>query len=114
MEFKQTKREDCYGIKITVEDNGREIGRGTLYVMYNDLHPENGRPFGLMEDIYVEEAFRGTGIGTKIVNSVIEAAKEHNCYKLIGQCRYGKEKVHELYQKLGFKDHGKNFRMDLL
>lgn len=77
--------------------------------MKNDLHEV---PFGLMEDVFVDETLRGQGIGTKIVQKLIEVAKEKKCYKLICTSRYSKPKVHELYEKIGFKDHGKEFRID--
>jgi len=97
--------------KFVVEDNGHVVGRAYLYLIQNDL-PHGGKPYGLLEDVFVEEEFRGKGYGKKLVEMVIEEAKDLGCYKLVGQSRYGREKVHELYMKLGFNDHGKNFRMD--
>jgi GNAT superfamily N-acetyltransferase len=66
-----------------------------------------------LEDVYVDEAVRGSGLGTEIVNAVIVEAKNHGCYKLVATSRYARPKVHELYMRLGFKDHGKEFRIDL-
>ncbi len=106
--------EDKYGgiaVRFSAQVDDNEIGRAYLYYIYNDLHDE---PYGIMEDVYVEETHRGEGIGTLLVQEVIKVAKEKGCYKLLGQSRYGREKVHELYVKLGFKDHGKNFRMDFV
>lgn len=97
------------GIKIILEENGQPIGRGFLYILHNDLHPE---PFGFIEDVFVEEAFRGKGYGERIVNALIEEAKKHKCYKLICTSRFSNEKAHHLYEKLGFQKHGNEFRMD--
>jgi GNAT superfamily N-acetyltransferase len=105
-------REDekhCAGIRFSVEEDDKEIGRAYLYIMRNDLH---SRPFGLMEDVFVDESCRGKGIGTKLVKRIIEKAKEMKCYKLIATSRYSRPKVHELYGKLGFKDYGKEFRIN--
>lgn len=77
--------------------------------MNNNLHEE---PFGLLEDVFVEEEFRGQGLGTQLTKAVIEGAKKHNCYKLICTSRHSKIEVHKLYQRLGFKNHGLEFRMD--
>ena len=101
---------DAKGIRIAILDNGLEIGRAYIYLMQNDLHD---RPFGLMEDVYVDESYRGQGIGSKLVAKVIEVAKESNCYKLIATSRTSRAKVHQLYQKLGFAQHGVEFRMNL-
>lgn len=97
------------GIRIAILENGKEVGRATLFLMTNDLHVE---PFGLLEDVFVEEEFRGQGIGTRLVKQIIEEAKARHCYKLLATSRYARPKVHELYLKLGFEDHGKEFRME--
>jgi len=34
------------------------------------------------------------------------------CYKLIATSRTSRPKVHELYQRLGFENHGVEFRMN--
>ncbi|MDO8510724.1 MAG: GNAT family N-acetyltransferase [Nanoarchaeota archaeon] len=105
----QTKEISASGVKIILEENGRQIGRGFLYLLHNDLHTE---PFGLMEDIFVEESFRGQGHGGKITAAIIEEAKRRGCYKLICTSRFSNEKAHHLYEKLGFKKHGNEFRME--
>ncbi|MEK7339429.1 MAG: GNAT family N-acetyltransferase [Verrucomicrobiota bacterium] len=110
MEITSSKEQRGYGIKFLAKERDRILGRAYLYVMFNDLHKE---PFGLMEDVFVEEGSRGEGIGSKLVNMVIAEAKKQNCYKLICTSRTGKPKVHSLYEKLGFKDHGKEFRINL-
>ncbi|HXK31810.1 MAG TPA: GNAT family N-acetyltransferase [Candidatus Paceibacterota bacterium] len=110
MEIKKARQTDAYAIKFTAHKGGQEIARAYLYVLTNGLH---GEPFGLMEDVFVEEGHRGQGVGTALIRAVIAEAKARGCYKLLGQSRYGREKVHEMYKKLGFKDHGKNFRMDI-
>lgn len=100
----------CSGFKLEIHDNqSKAVGRAFLYIMYNDL---NDRPFGLMEDVYVDESVRGQGIGTQLINKVIEMAKNQRCYKLIATSRHSRTKVHKLYHNLGFADHGKEFRID--
>jgi len=98
------------GIKIFAEENGKEVGRCFIYLIKNDLHEE---PYALLEDVYVDENFRGKGIGTELVKKAIEVAKKLNCYKIIATSRFEREKVHEWYQKFGFKKFGFEFRMDL-
>ncbi len=101
---------DAKGIRISITENGLEVGRAYIYLLQNDLHAQ---PFGLMEDVYVDESFRGKGVGSKLVEKVIEIAKESNCYKLIATSRISRPKVHQLYQRLGFSQHGVEFRLDL-
>jgi GNAT superfamily N-acetyltransferase len=97
------------GIRFSVSDAGREIARAYLYVMTNDLHKA---PFGLLEDVYVDELQRGGGLGSALVKEVIAAARDAGCYKLIATSRSSRPKVHELYERLGFEKHGVEFRMN--
>jgi GNAT superfamily N-acetyltransferase len=109
MEVSQ-KEVSASGVKLFIEKDGQEVGRAFLFLMTNDLHEA---PFGLMEDVFVHEDYRGQGLGTQLVNALIEVAKQKKCYKLICTSRYARPKVHELYGKIGFNDHGKEFRMNL-
>ena len=98
------------GIRFSVAGADGEIARAYLYVMTNDLHDA---PFGLLEDVFVAESERGSGLGTALVNEVIAAAREAGCYKLVATSRASRPKVHELYERLGFESYGIEFRMNL-
>ena len=105
--IKQEKNTNA--VRFSAQEDGKEIGRGYLYLIENDLHD---KPYGFLEDVFVSEESRGSGAGTAIVKAVIEEAKARGCYKLIGTSRYEREKVHEWYTEFGFADYGKEFRMD--
>lgn len=111
MEINKQTKKDCYGIKITATDNGAEVGRVWLYVLFNDLHKE---PYGLLEDVFVQEEHRGGGWGTKLVQEAIAEAKKIGCYKLIATTRHSRQIVCAWYEKFGFKNYGVEFRMDLI
>lgn len=98
------------GIKFFVEQNNKEVARAFLYIMHNDLHKE---PFGLMEDVFVDESLRGHGVGTELVNKIIEKAKDLGCYKLIATSRHGRKELHKWYEKIGFENFGTEFKMYL-
>ena len=97
--------------KVSIIDDGVEVARGRIYLIENDLG--HGSPYAYLEDVYVVDEARGRGYGTQIVCALLEEAKKAGCYKVIGCSRYGREKVHEFYSKLGFKEWGKEFRLDL-
>ncbi len=99
------------GVRFSIAGADGEVARAYLYVMTNDLHKE---PFGLLEDVFVAESERGSGLGTALVNEVIAAAREAGCYKLVATSRASRPKVHALYERLGFKSYGLEFRMDLV
>jgi len=107
----ETKIEEISGegFKFLILEKNKEVARARLYVLENDLHPE---PFGFIEDVYVKENSQGKGYGTKIMNLLIEKAKECKCYKLICTSRFSRSNVHGFYEKLGFKKYGNEFRMD--
>lgn len=104
------KKLSSKGIKLFIKQDGKEVARAFLYIMKNDLHDE---PFGFMEDVFVDESLRRQGIGTDLVNKVIEAAEENRCYKLIATSRHERPQARALYERLGFKNHGIEFRIDL-
>jgi GNAT superfamily N-acetyltransferase len=97
------------GIKYSVSENGKDIGRARLYFINNDLHTE---PFAFVEDIFVSENQRKKGIGTVLVEQLIHDAEATGCYKVIACSRFEKVDVHEFYERLGFKKHGYEFRLN--
>lgn len=104
-----TNQVEARGIKFTIIESDREVGRAYLYFMHNDLHSQ---PFRLLEDVYVSENNRGKGLGTKLINEVVRVAKQQGCYKLVATSRKSRPQVHQLYKILGFEEHGLEFRID--
>lgn len=110
MNLKQVEK-NTVGIKVSVEEDGVELGRAWLYLIYNDLHTE---PYGLLEDVYVKEDRRSQGVGNKLLEQIVAEARKRKCYKIIGTSRMSRDMVHEWYKRLGFREYGLEFRMDLL
>ncbi|MCX6722398.1 MAG: GNAT family N-acetyltransferase [Candidatus Staskawiczbacteria bacterium] len=109
------KKVKSYGIKFFVlkdlpaqAGGKKQVARAFLYIMNNDLKKE---PFGLLEDVFVDESLRGQGIGTELINNVVAEAKKIGCYKLVATSRYERVAVHKLYEKLGFERFGLEFKM---
>lgn len=98
-------------IRFSVKKLGVEVGHAYLYLLVNELHKEL---FGFTEDVFVHEAHRGEGVGDELMAALIARAKEERCYKLIATSRSDRtrEKVHDWYLRLGFKDYGVEFRFD--
>ncbi|MDO8521250.1 MAG: GNAT family N-acetyltransferase [bacterium] len=100
------------GLRFSINGGGKEIARAYLYVLKNDLHDT---PFGLLEDVFVDETHRGTGTGRELLDAVIARARTEKCYKLIATSRDDgtRKVVHDWYLRLGFCDYGSEFRIDL-
>lgn len=96
-------------VKIFINKDGKEIGRAYLYIIKNDLHD---RPYGLLEDVFMDESSRGKGFGTQLIEEAIKQAQDLKCYKLVATSRYAREKAHKLYKRLGFENYGIEFRKD--
>ena len=109
MGIRSSEAKQATGILFEIMDGEFQIARGHLYILGNGQHQ---RPFGLMEDIFVHEKHRGRGLGTQIIEAIVEAARTAGCYKLIATSRDEREKVHNLYRELGFQVQGLEFRMN--
>jgi len=94
------------GTKFFIEDDGKEVARARLYFLGS---PD--KPFGFMEDVFVDEAYRSKGYGKKVLAALIDEAKQ-NTGELIATSRHGRDMVHGLYRRLGFQDYGLEFRID--
>ena len=103
-------KKNSNAIKFEMKSGNKTIGRICLYVIKNDLHEQ---PYGLLEDLFVNENVRGQGLGTMLLGAVITEAKKRKLYKLIGTSRISRKRLHTFYQKHGFKKYGWEFRMDL-
>jgi len=83
------------------ESNNKIIGTGTLLIQMNLSY--QGRPYSHIENVVVDKEQRGKGIGKKIINHLIEIARQRNCYKVILNC----EKHNTaFYEKSGMKETG--------
>lgn len=109
MEYNKKIKKDCYAVRISANENGEEVGRAFLYVIFNDLHKE---PYGLLEDVFVSDKCRGRGVGSELLKMIIDEAKERGCYKLVADSRYSRPEIHAWYLASGFTDYGKEFRME--
>ena len=61
-----------------------------------------------IEDVVVDEKYRGRGIATKLVNYAIEKAKNNGVISLDLTSRPERENASKLYLKLGFKKRNTN------
>jgi ribosomal protein S18 acetylase RimI-like enzyme len=54
-----------------------------------------------LDDLYVKETYRGNNIGSMLMNSVIDLAKENNCKKMRWQVSKWNTHAQTFYKKLG-------------
>lgn len=104
----QLKDDTC---KVLVsEENGNIQATATIYLIQVAVR---NRPYALFEGLVVDKFLRGKGIGTKFFEEMIAIAKDLKCYKIIFTSGTDRTDAHKFYEKLGFKQWGLEFRMDL-
>ena len=86
---------DPNSITLVSVDNNTISGVASLHII-NKLT----RTLGLIEDVAVNENYRGKGIGKKLVQKLIELASEKKCDKIVLN---SSEKNSSFYKKIGFE-----------
>ena len=83
------------------------LGSYALLVMHNLAHM--GTPSAIAEDVVVDVAHRGQGIGRQLMAHAVASAREAGCYKLALSSNRKRENAHAFYESLGFGRHGYSF-----
>jgi len=104
--LKKIKQNPNHIIHVAV-DNNKIVGSTTLLIEQKFIH--DGGLVGHIEDVVVRKDYEGKGIGIKLVTSMLERAKEKNCYKTILDC---KDDVKQFYERVGFKRESNCMRYD--
>jgi len=82
---------------FVVRDGDKIIGMATLYIMQ-----KIGKRTGHVEDVVVDSAYRGQGLGEKLMHEIIAVAKAERITTLFLTSRPARVAAHKLYQKVGF------------
>ena len=104
--LKKIKQNPDHIIHVAIDDK-KIVGSTTLFIEQKFIH--NGGFVGHIEDVVVRKDYEGKGIGIKLVTSMLERAKEKNCYKTILDC---KDDVKKFYERIGFKHESNGMRYD--
>ncbi|MEL6218731.1 MAG: GNAT family N-acetyltransferase [Pseudomonadota bacterium] len=95
---------------FVAEEDGAVVSVATLHVLPNMTF--GGKPYALVENVVTLARCQGRGLGTQVMEHLIEAAWGAGCYKimLLTAQGYG---ARDFYAKLGFSDtdkHGMTLR----
>lgn len=82
------------------------VGMGTVIVEKKLIH--GGSKVAHIEDVVVDQKYRGLGYGKILLDNLISKSKKFGCYKIILNCH---EKNIGFYEKHGFQQ--KNIEMSL-
>ena len=106
--LKRIKSSPSNKIFVATNQDGKTIGSATLIIEHKFIH--QGGLVGHIEDVVTHKDFRGIGIGTALIQQGVNYARNAGCYKVILNCS---EENREFYEKLGFKQHAIEMRIDL-
>lgn len=96
-------------VLMVVKDKTRIVGMATLYVQQ-----KLGKRTGHIEDVVIHSDYRGQGLGEKIVQALISAAKKKKLSSINLTSRPERTAANKLYQKVGFELKKTNpYRMSL-
>jgi GNAT superfamily N-acetyltransferase len=70
-------------------------------------------PAGIVEDVVVDEAMRGRGIGGVMMRDAMQRCRDAACYKLVLSSNDKRQAAHRFYESLGFAKHGTSFMVEL-
>ena len=106
---KEILESDAVDQFVARDEEGRIVGVSTLAVF-----PIPTARRAWIEDVIVDEAAAGQGVGAKLVDAMLARAKELGCVTVDLTSRPSREAANHLYKKLGFHQRDTNvYRFDL-
>jgi len=92
---------------FVLEAGGRVVATYALYIMANLSH--DGRPFAIVENVVVDDALRGHGLGRLLMEHALARARAAGCYKLALTSNRKRRAAHDFYESIGFEETHKGF-----
>lgn len=106
----QKKEVPANGMRFYIDKERKEVAHAYLYLLGDD---SSTGVFGFIHNFYVDSFADEEDYGFILMQKIIEEAKEAGCYKLVSAKRHDSGKrMQKLYEKIGFKGFGLEFRMD--
>ncbi|MCC6386115.1 MAG: GNAT family N-acetyltransferase [Dehalococcoidia bacterium] len=94
---------------LVAEHQGRVAGTITMVVVPNLTH--RAQPWAQLENMVVDAAARGGGIGHALMAEALRRAREAGCYKVQLQSRNERHDAHRFYEREGFRVTSAGFRL---
>lgn len=105
--FEKIKKADNIKIFVAIKDSDI-VGSITAIIEQKFVH--NGGKICHIEDVVTRKGFEKLGIGSILVEKVLELAIQEKCYKVILNCS---EYNSKFYEKLGFYKHDVGMRYNI-
>jgi GNAT superfamily N-acetyltransferase len=86
------------GVQLIARDGGMPLGFATIYWTWQTLHA--GR-VGVLNDLFVVPASRGSGTGRALIERGLELCREHGAEKLVWETAPDNAVAQRLYDGIG-------------
>lgn len=88
---------------LALAEDGTSLGLATYYLTYSTFR---GKPGLYIEDLYVPETQRGTGIGYALFSELSRIALDHGCYRMSWEVLDWNIDARRFYERLGASHSG--------
>lgn len=104
--FEKIKSLQNHHVFVCVK-NSKIVGTATLLIEQKFIH--NGRKVAHIEDVVVHIDFQKHGVGTALIEFLLDYSKQSGCYKVVLSCL---NETKPFYEKIGFTSHLEGMRYD--
>lgn len=94
---KMQQEKDYFEAFVAINEQDKIVGYGTWFFTY---HTWVGKSL-YMDDLYVSPAYRGTGLGQRLFDSVHQVAQEGSCNRMRWLVSDWNINAQEFYKKIG-------------
>lgn len=84
-----------------LSNGSRYVGFSTCFFITSTFKV---KPYLYVHDLYVEENEEDKGLGTQLLNKIVDYARQEGCCKVTLEVRSDNHRAMHVYQKLGFVD----------
>ena len=96
---------------FVAEENDTIMGTFMLIIVQQLAH--GGSRSAIIEDVAVQSAAQGRGVGTRMMSYAVDFAREQGCSKIVLSSGKTRDRAHEFYEKNGYRQHGMSFYLDV-
>jgi phosphinothricin acetyltransferase len=87
---------------IVAEADGEVIA----FASYGSFRTKEGYKYSIEHSIYIQQSYRGKGIGSKLLDILIDRAKEQGFHTMVGVIDYDNKSSIHFHEKAGFIQTG--------
>ncbi|HXF50230.1 MAG TPA: GNAT family N-acetyltransferase [Dehalococcoidia bacterium] len=96
---------------LVAEVGGEVVGTFVFIVIPNLSY--RGRPVAQVENVVVDEPWRGRGVGEAMMRWAIEEARRAGCFRVQLTSNKARKDAHRFYERLGFVATHEGFKLYL-